>query len=89
LFELRNRKLVGLNTVYKAALATRSEKGVAALREAQRAWITYRDAAAEAYGTGEEGDSLEALMVLRCSEALTKDRTAELKKLYLSDHYPY
>lgn len=78
-----------LNSVYKEALATRSEKGVKALREAQRAWIIYRDATAEAYGTGEEGGSLETLMVLRCSEALTKNRTAELKKLYLSDHYPY
>jgi hypothetical protein len=63
-----------LNTVYKKILATRSEKGIAALREAQRAWIIYRDATAEAYGTGEEGGSLEALMVLRCSEALTKSR---------------
>ena len=78
-----------LNSVYKKALATRSEKGMAALREAQRAWITYRDKTAEAYGTGEEGGSLEGLMFIKCSAALTRSRTKELKELFLSDHYPY
>ena len=78
-----------LNAVYKKALATRSEKGAAALREAQRAWIIFRDKTAEAYGAGEEGGSLEGLMFINCSEALTRSRTKELKELFLSDHYPY
>ncbi len=80
---------VKLNAVYKQALATRSEKGAAALQEGQRAWITYRDGTCEAYGTGEEGGSLEGYMYLRCCEGLTKQRTEELKKLFLSDRYPY
>src|SRR5436305_4973465 len=78
-----------LNKVYKQALATRSEKGAAALKEAQRAWIIYRDSTCIAYGTGEEGGSLEGYIVVACSEALTKHRTEELKKLFLSDKYPY
>ena len=78
-----------LNAIYKQALATRSDKGAAALKEGQRAWIMYRDGTCEAYGTGEEGGSLEGYMYVRCCEALTKQRTEELKKLFLSDHYPY
>ncbi len=74
-----------LNVAYKKALATLSEKGGAALREGQRAWITYRDKTAEAYGTGEEGGSLEGVMVITCATEMTKNRTAELKKLFLSD----
>ncbi|MEZ0259231.1 MAG: lysozyme inhibitor LprI family protein [Chthoniobacter sp.] len=78
-----------LNTVYKAVLERLSPKGVAALKESQRAWIIFRDKTAEAYGTGEEGGSLEGLMYIRCLEATTQNRTKELKKLFLSDHYPY
>lgn len=74
-----------LNATYKKAIATLSEKGASALRDGQRAWITYRDKTAEAYGTGEEGGSLEGVMVITCSTELTRNRTAELKKLFLSD----
>lgn len=78
-----------LNAVYKKILAELSPKGAAALKEAQRAWIIFRDKTAEAYGTGEEGGSLEGLMYLRCVEAITQNRTKELKKLFLTDRYPY
>ncbi len=76
-----------LNTVYKQVLTQLSPKGTAALKEAQRAWVVFRDKTAEAYGTGEEGGSLEGLMYIRCLEAITQNRTKELKKLFLSDHY--
>ena len=78
-----------LNAVYKKALGQLSPKGVAALREAQRAWVTFRDKTAEAYGTGEEGGSNEGLMYIRCQEAITQNRTKELKLLFSSDRYPY
>ncbi len=68
-----------LNSVYQKALARLSPKGKAALCEAQAAWIIYRDKNAEAYGTGEEGGSLEPYMAIRCREASTKSRIAELK----------
>ena len=78
-----------LNTVYKSALDGLSPKGNAALRESQRAWIIFRNKTAEAYGTHEEGGSLEGLMRIQCEEAVTRERTGELKKLFLSDKYPY
>ncbi len=78
-----------LNTLYKNVLSGLDPKGSAALRESQRAWVIVRDKTAEAYGTGEEGGSLEWLMYIRYQEAATQDRTRELKKLFQSDHYPY
>lgn len=78
-----------LNAVYNKVLRQLSPKGVTALREAQRAWVTFRDKTAEAYGIGEEGGSNEGLMYIRCQEAITQNRTKELKLLFLSDGYPY
>ena len=73
-----------LNTVYKKVLDGRSPKGTAALKEAQRAWITFRDKSAEAYGASEEGGSLEGLLAVHCSTTLTKERTANLRRMFLS-----
>ncbi len=78
-----------LNVVYKDIVSQLSPKGAAALRESQRAWVIFRDKTAEAYGTHEEGGSLEGLMAIRCLEATTQNRTGELKKLFLCDQYPY
>ena len=78
-----------LNATYKEVLAQLSPKGVAALQEAQRAWVVLRDKTAEAYGTGEEGGSNESLMSIRCEEATTRNRTKELRRLFLSGGYPY
>ena len=84
-----------LNKVYKQSLSGLSPKGtatrlegrekeVAALKEAQRAWITFRAKSAEAYGTSEEGGSLETLLAVRCSTTITRERTAQLKKMFQS-----
>ena len=78
-----------LNSVYKSIVSELSPKGATALRESQRAWVVFRDKTAEAYGTHEEGGSLEGLMSIRCLEAITHNRTSELRKLFLSDQYPY
>jgi len=78
-----------LNAVYKKVLSQLSPKGLEALKEAQRAWLIFRDKTAEAYGTGEEGSSNEKVMYVRCAAAITRNRTKELKTLFLSDHYPY
>jgi uncharacterized protein YecT (DUF1311 family) len=78
-----------LNAVYKQVRARLSPKGAAALRDAQRAWVIFRDKTAEAYGIGEEGGSNEGLMYIRCQEAITQNRTKELRLLFLSGGYPY
>lgn len=80
-----------LNRVYKAAITAMREtdsylpdnlKGAAeTLKEAQRAWIPYRDKACEAYGFLARGGSLESLLVLGCRADLTRQRTQELKDL--------
>ncbi|MHA3774816.1 lysozyme inhibitor LprI family protein [Verrucomicrobiota bacterium sgz303538] len=78
-----------LNAVYKKVIEQLGPKGAAALKEAQRAWVIFRDKTAEAYGKSEEGGSLEGLMYIRCQEAITQNRTKELRKLFLSEQYPY
>ena len=78
-----------LNAMFKKVLAKLSPKGAAALEESQRAWLIYREKTAIAYGTGAEGGTLEGLLFVRCKEAITKNRTAELKKIFLSETPPY
>jgi len=73
-----------LNKVYKQVAKSLSKKGKAALLKAQKAWIQYRDNSAEAYGTLEEGGSLEGLNYTLCSTSITKKRTTELKEMFLS-----
>ncbi len=53
----------------------------ASLLEAQRAWITFRDAHCRVDGFSARGGSLEPLLVSTCKTALTKARTAQLKAL--------
>jgi uncharacterized protein YecT (DUF1311 family) len=80
-----------LNTAYKSAMTGMREtdgylpehlKGAAdTLRDAQRAWIPYRDKACEAYGFLARGGTLEPMLVLSCRADLTRQRTRELKEL--------
>lgn len=51
------------------------------LLNAQRAWITFRDAHCRVDGYMARGGSLERLLVSTCKTALTKARTAQLKEL--------
>lgn len=80
-----------LNTVYGIALAKMREtdgylpdnlKGAAdALRDAQRAWIPYRDKACAAYGYLARGGTLEPQLIYSCRADLTRARVSELEKL--------
>jgi uncharacterized protein YecT (DUF1311 family) len=80
-----------LNVAYRSAMTAMREtdsylpenlKGAAdTLREAQRAWIPYRDKACEAYGFLARGGTLEPMLVLSCRADLTRQRTAELNEL--------
>lgn len=80
-----------LNAVYREAvlsmkqtdahLGGRLRGAEQALREAQRAWIVFRDKACESYGFLARGGSMEPMLVLNCLTDLTERRTFELKSL--------
>ena len=53
----------------------------ASLLEAQRAWITFRDAHCRVDGYTARGGTLEPLLVSSCKTALTKARTEQLRAL--------
>lgn len=82
---------VDLNAAYKEAVAAMKRldrdlpenlKGaVATLRDAQRAWITFRDKACEAEGYLFRGGSMEPLIVSGCKAQLTEERTKSLRFL--------
>ena len=77
-----------LNAAYKRAMAllqdwdanlpAAEQGGAQALKEAQRAWITFRDKACEAEGYAFKGGSAEPLLVYGCMRVLTEERTAPL-----------
>lgn len=54
---------------------------VETLREAQRAWIAYRDKACAAYGFLARGGSMEPMLIYGCYADLTTNRTGELEQL--------
>ena len=77
-----------LNAAYKRAMAllqdwdanlpAAEQGGAQALKEAQRAWITFRDKACEAEGYAMRGGSAEPLLVYGCMRLLTEERTGHL-----------
>lgn len=80
-----------LNAAYKAAMSKMREtdeflpedqRGAAeTLREAQLAWIPYRDKACDAYGFQARGGTMEPMLVYGCRAQLTEQRTKELEEL--------
>ena len=74
-----------LNATYKWAMTVArgwSEGAATALRDAQRTWIPYRDAACEAEGYLFEGGSMAPLIVSTCKAELTRRRTEDLRAVY-------
>ena len=81
-----------LNTAYKRAmtllrgwddnLPKEEQGGALLLKEAQRAWITFRDKACAAEGYGMKGGSAEPLVIYGCMRQLTEERTAHLTALF-------
>ena len=55
--------------------------GAAALRDAQRAWIAFRDRACEVEGMRYEGGSIQPMIVAGCLERLTRARSEDLRLL--------
>ena len=58
------------------------EKGVILLRDAQRAWIIYRDKSCAAEGHMYSGGSIRPLIENTCKESLTRQRTEELRAAF-------
>jgi uncharacterized protein YecT (DUF1311 family) len=81
-----------LNRVYRQAIdgARQDDGGISAgdhrptaqavLREAQRAWVTFRDAQCTFEGYAEaRGGSMEPMVEALCRARLTRERTAQLR----------
>ena len=82
-----------LNRVYREAIAAARQAdreidrasdqrptSEAVLREAQRAWVTFRDAQCTYEGYGEaRGGSMEPMVASGCSARLTRERIAQLR----------
>jgi uncharacterized protein YecT (DUF1311 family) len=64
-----------------AALPQADRGAEVALRDAQRAWITFRDAACRAEGYVFFGGSIRPLVVSNCLERMTRARTEDLRAL--------
>jgi len=80
-----------LNDVYKKAVAALKEMdsyqepkdqiGVKTLKEAQRAWITYRDLACEAEAFTFFGGTAAPMVHSGCMAAITRARTEDLRRI--------
>ncbi|MEW4449699.1 lysozyme inhibitor LprI family protein [Qipengyuania sp. JC766] len=69
-----------LNATYKTLMSALDDEEKAALRAAQRAWITYRDRACEAEALPYRGGSARGVVQLACLEAATRERTAFMRR---------
>lgn len=67
-----------LNASYKKLTAKLDAEGVKKLREAQRAWIAFRDAEAEAVSDDYRGGSMRPMIHSGILERLTRERTVQL-----------
>lgn len=68
-----------LNSTYRRIMSVLNEQEKVALRNAQRAWITYRDLACEAQSQPYRGKSGESIARLECLEAVTRAQTGFMK----------
>ena len=68
-----------LNDAYQQALASNGQAVGTLLRDAQRLWIPYRDAACEVEAEFMRGGSGEPMLRLGCLIRLTEARTEELR----------
>ena len=75
-----------LNDAYKAAVTKmqaldQAGGAEAALRDAQRTWVTFRDQACASEGWTVHGGSMETLVVLECKARLSGTRADDLWSL--------
>ena len=77
----RDRQDKRLNTEYAARLAVAPEPLKGDVKEAQRAWIAYRDTTCEAEGAVYDGGTLQRFAQPECVARLTSERADWLKGL--------
>lgn len=70
---------------YKRALESLGDDDAPLLRDAQRAWINFRDKACKAQGSRYEGGSIQPMVVSDCLTRLTEQRTEGLRLLSLPE----
>ena len=69
-----------LNRNYVAVMARLSPPGKAALRDAQRAWISFRDKQCFFESNGNDGGSIAPMIASACAQALTDQRARALER---------
>ncbi len=67
-----------LNKTYRELLASLSPAGASRLKEAQRAWIRFRDAECSFQSNGKDGGSIAPMVSAGCMTRLTQQRTSQL-----------
>lgn len=72
-----------MNAAYATLLKGIGPKAQQGLKEAQRAWLLYRDRSCDLEASGTEGGSAQPMVRAGCLAALTEERTRRLKG-YLS-----
>jgi uncharacterized protein YecT (DUF1311 family) len=72
-----------LNQIYNRVLSTLDEKNRGNLREAQSAWVAYRDANCKS-AAEYNGGSMSPMVQSFCLKENTSDRIKELKRIYES-----
>jgi uncharacterized protein YecT (DUF1311 family) len=67
-----------LNVVYKKLMLKLTPKEKSQLRNAERAWITYRDNMCDFVGLGVEGGSMQGMIISLCQTEIVKEHIAKL-----------
>ena len=70
-----------LNAAYRSLIATLTPGGQQRLRDAQRAWVAFRDRECDFRSNGADGGSAAPMVAADCRTTLTQARTKDLKAL--------
>jgi uncharacterized protein YecT (DUF1311 family) len=70
-----------LNQLYQQLLSQLSKTRQIKLREAQQAWVLFRDKSAAFMASAAEGGTMQPLLSLAALTSMTEKRVAELKEL--------
>jgi uncharacterized protein YecT (DUF1311 family) len=68
-----------LNQVYQKLMAMLDDEQKAQLKDAQNAWLKYRDAHCDFVGDQFKGGSMRPMIAAMCLADVTKNRTTELR----------
>ena len=74
------RQDAALNTAYQALMAKTPNAEQPLIRNAEKAWVTFRDAECDAQAAPDAGGSIQSLVLLECKTDLTLLRIQTLKQ---------